>query len=224
MFIYGKQSFLYVLNNMPDKIEKFYLSKEIDGKLFSKISRLNKPIIKSDNKKAQAMARGNNHQGYFVETKELELFNYLELLEKNFLMVLVGLTDMGNIGAIIRTSYALGIDGLIICGIKNIKSDILIRTSSGAAWSLPIAHVDNVAQLINEFKQKNFSIYGACLDAQSADSVSTTGKRVIFLGNEQEGIPNKLLNKMQKVSIEMKNNFDSLNVSVAAGILIDRLK
>jgi 23S rRNA (guanosine2251-2'-O)-methyltransferase len=224
MLIYGKQSFLYVLDNLPEKIEEIYLSKEIDRKLFSKVSSIKKPIIKLDNKKAQALAKGNNHQGYFLKTKELELYDYKELMKKDFLLVLVGLTDMGNIGSIIRTSYSLGVDGIIISGIKNIKNDILVRTSSGAAWSMPMASVSNTAELVNELSQKDFELYGSCLDGEDINNVSRKNRKVLFLGSEDEGIPNRILNKLQKVSIKMKNNFNSLNVSNAAAILIDRVR
>lgn len=65
MIIYGKQIVLYVLENHPKLVEEVFLSKEIDNKLFSKFLKLGKKIHRLDNQKAQALAKGGNHQGFF---------------------------------------------------------------------------------------------------------------------------------------------------------------
>ena len=121
MLVYGKQVFLYILEKYPNLIEEIILSKELDKKLFSKVSRLNKKIIKVDNQKAQALAKGKNHQGFFLKIKDYELTPFEAMKNFNFLIVLVGVTDVGNIGAIIRSAYALGVDGVILSDIKSLN-------------------------------------------------------------------------------------------------------
>ncbi|XPV52782.1 MAG: RNA methyltransferase substrate-binding domain-containing protein [Halarcobacter ebronensis] len=69
MIIYGKQVVLYVLDKHPDLIEEVMFSKELEPKLFKRFAKLDKQIIKLDNKKAQSMARGGNHQGFFLRLK-----------------------------------------------------------------------------------------------------------------------------------------------------------
>ena len=70
MIIYGKQVVLHVLEKHPSLIEEIMFSKDIEPKLFKRFTNLNKKIIKLDNKKAQALSKGGNHQGFFLKLKE----------------------------------------------------------------------------------------------------------------------------------------------------------
>ncbi len=225
MLIYGKQVFLYVLEKHSDLIEEILLSKEIDKKLFSKIAKLNKKIVKLDNKKAQALARGGNHQGFFLKVKDFEFYSFEEIKKFNFLLVLVGLTDVGNIGAIIRSAYVLGVDAIVISEVKSLNLEGVARASSGALFDMPIVMIENTLDIINELKQINFSLYGATVDGIDVRELKPTEKRVILLGNESSGLNKKVLAKVdKKITIKMQKEFDSLNVSSAAAILIDRIR
>ena len=228
MIIYGKQIVLYVLENHPSFIEEVMFSKEIDKKVFSKFLKLGKKINKLDNKKAQALAKGGNHQGFFLRLKEFEYTPISEMKNNNFIIVLDGLTDVGNIGAITRTAYALGLDGVIATGVKSLNESGVIRTSSGAMMDMPFSLYPNSLDLANELKQSGYALIGATMDGTDLKKYGTIGKddRVaLFLGSEGTGLSKKIINKLDlKVSIGMENSFDSLNVSVAAGILMYNLK
>lgn len=228
MIIYGKQIVLYVLENHPNTIEEVMFSKEIDKKIFSKFLKLGKKINKLDNKKAQALAKGGNHQGFFLKLKEFDYTPINEMKQNNFIVVLDGLTDVGNIGAITRTAYALGIDGVVAAGVKTLNESGVIRTSSGAMLDLPFSLYPNSVDLANELKQSGYALIGATMDGTDLKKYGTITKddRVaLFLGSEGEGLSKKIISKLDlKVSIGMENNFDSLNVSVAAGILMYTLK
>ena len=184
-------------------------------------------IIRPDSKKAQSLARGGNHQGFLLEIEEFEFSSIKETKLGEFIVVLDGLSDVGNIGAIIRTCYALGVDSVVVCGIKNFNPAPIIRTSSGAMLDMPVATTISSYDLANELKQVGFSLVGADMDGYEVKSITRESgqKTALFLGNESEGLSNKLKKKLDlKLSIAMKNNFDSLNVSVAAGILIYELR
>jgi 23S rRNA (guanosine2251-2'-O)-methyltransferase len=228
MIIYGKQVVLYVLQNHPQLIEEVFFSKEIDKKLFSKFLKLGKKIHKVDNQKAQALAKGGNHQGFFLKLSIFEYTSIEEIKELNFVLVLDGLTDVGNIGAITRSAYSLGIDGVIASGVKTLKESGLIRTSSGALLDLPFAKTYNTLDLANELKQAGFALIGATMsgtDLKKYGKIEKEDKVALFLGNEGEGLSNKVIKKLDlEVSIGMQHDFDSLNVSVAAGILMYALK
>ena len=99
MVIYGKQLFLHLIKNHSDKIVQIYLAKECDKGLFSQISKLNKKIIKVDNQKAQALAKGGNHQGFLCEVSEFNFATFSQIKSGNFVAILYELTDIGNIGA-----------------------------------------------------------------------------------------------------------------------------
>jgi len=227
MIVYGKQIVFYILEKYPNIIQEIFLTKELDKKLFKKFMDNGAKIIRPDNKKAQGLARGGNHQGFLLRIKDFEFTDIKEIKKSEFIVVLDGLTDTGNIGAIIRTCYALGVNGVVVCGIKNLNMAPIVRTSSGAALDMPICTISNSFDLANELKQIGFSLVGASLDGYDIKTIQRENEQkvALFLGNEGDGLSNKLQKKLDlKVSIKMENNFDSLNVSVATGILVHALK
>jgi len=221
MILYGKQIFFYIAKNYPELIEEVYLAKDVDKKTFSIISKLNKKIIKLDTMKAQSMARGGNHQGFLLKTTFIEFADVADLKKEDFLLVLVGITDVGNIGAIIRSAYAFGVDGVIVSGVSSLAFEGVVRSSSGCALAMPIAIFKDTATLANELKQIGFKTYAADMSGEDVREA----KRALFLGSEGEGIPNRILKMCdQKIKIVMERDFDSLNVSAAAAILCDRMR
>ena len=225
MILYGKQIFFYIAKNYPELIEEVYLAKDVDKKTFSIISKLNKKIIKLDTMKAQSMARGGSHQGFLLKTTFIEFADVADLKKEDFLLVLVGITDVGNIGAIIRSAYAFGVDGVIVSGVSSLAFEGVVRSSSGCALAMPIAIFKDTATLANELKQIGFKTYAADMSGKDVREVSTVAKRALFLGSEGAGIPNRILKMCdQKIKIVMERDFDSLNVSAAAAILCDRMR
>lgn len=221
MIVYGKQILLYILENYSAKLQKIYLSKEIDKKLFAKFAAVAE-IVKVDNKKAQALARGGNHQGMIAEIEPVVPLGIGSVENFKSIILLVGVNDMGNIGSVIRTAFGYGIEAVAVCGRKELNLEPIIRTSSGAALSLPIIFESDCAVLLNKLKQLKFELI--CSKIGGKDVVTDSEKWVLVMGSEDEGIPSKLHRFCsQSIGIEMKNRFDSLNVSVATGILIDRI-
>ena len=197
MIIYGKQPVLHLLEKSPKLIKKILLAKQVDKELFKKFKQF--PIELVDFKKAQALAKNGNHQGFFVKIefspKEWEIIG-------NKILILDNVTDMGNIGAIVRTSYALGIDLLIITGIKELKWPQVIRTSAGAALDMKILTYKNILELINILKMKNYTIVGADREGECKIKAS---KIALIMGNEGEGLSKRVKEKLDKIlSIEMK--------------------
>jgi 23S rRNA (guanosine2251-2'-O)-methyltransferase len=119
----------------------------------------------------------------------------------------------------------LGVDGIIASGVKQLNFASIVRSSSGAMLDMPFVIIPNILDTINELKQVEFKIYGASMDGQPINKCKFSGKRVLILGSEGEGISKRAKSKIDEmVSIEMNREFDSLNVSVAAAILIDRMR
>jgi len=213
MIVYGKRVVEYILQNHPEIVKEILISKK---NLLKKYKKFNPKVI--DNKLAQRLSKNQNHQGIFLKID----FEYVPPeIEGEKILVLDSITDMGNIGAIIRSAYALGIDLVIITGIKDLKWDRIIRTSSGAAIDMPILVYHNILDLINILKTKGYLIVGADL---GGDKRVEAKKIALIMGNEGEGLNKRIKSKLDKtLTIEMKRDFDSLNVSVATGILIDRI-
>ncbi len=224
MIIYGKQLFLYILKKYPEKLIKVQLSKKCDQQLFYKIKKACSDVILVDNKKAQALSRGGNHQGFIAEIEDIDFTEFSKVKKDSFLLILQGITDVGNIGAIVRSAYAFGVDAIIISGIKSINLEAIIRTSSGAIFEMPLVLQPNTLDFINELKQIDFTIYGADMQGTPVQNVKFNKKIALMMGSEGEGIPNKIKNRLDKiVSINMARDFDSLNVGVATAILCDRI-
>ena len=223
MIIYGKQLFLHILNKRPQILEEIYLSKECDKKLFSKICGTGKKIIRVDNQKAQSLARGGNHQGFLANVSEFKFSDIAELKKLNFIAILYGISDVGNIGAIARSAYALGCEGLVIVA-KSINMQGVLRSSSGAAYEIPIAIFEDGLSLLNELKQFGFKIYATASNGKNVKEMRFAGKRALVMGSEGEGIPQKALAKCDEcIGIKLKEGWDSLNVSAAFAIICDRM-
>ena len=179
--------------------------------------------MRVDSKKAQAMAKGGNHQGYLLEIEPIAPLEFSAIKAMGFVLVLCGISDVGNLGALFRSAYVLGVDGIVICGLKELKQEGVLRASAGAMLDMPFAVVHNALDVANELKFAGFKLYGTSLDGSNALPASE-GKKALFLGSEGEGLSPKLLKKMdENLTILQKRAFDSLNVSTAGAILMDRI-
>jgi len=223
MIIYGKQVCLHALQEHEENIKTVYIAKK--GILPQKLFESFKPRIKFlEEKWAQSMSKGGNHQGILLEMEPLAQSDLATLKKERFIVVLDTLTDTGNIGAIVRSAYALGADGIIASGVKTLNLASIVRTSSGALLNMPFVIIPNILDVLNELKQVDFKIYGASMDGTVIDKCQFSDKKVLVLGSEGEGLSKRAKSKIDEiVSIEMKHEFDSLNVSAAAAIFIHRM-
>ncbi|MEA3490617.1 MAG: 23S rRNA (guanosine(2251)-2'-O)-methyltransferase RlmB [Campylobacterota bacterium] len=223
MIIYGKQVCLYTLKHHPTRVKTVYLAKKglLSGSLFDQY----RPMIKFlENKWAQSMSKGGNHQGILLEISDFELTDFAHIKKSDFIVILDGLTDTGNIGAIVRSAYALGADAVIATGVKQLNFSAITRTSSGALLDMPFMISSNILDIFNELHQVGFVSYGASMDGKAIESMTFSPQRVLVLGSEGAGLSKKAKSKVKEmVSIKMKHSFDSLNVSAAAAIIIHRM-
>lgn len=228
MIIYGKQVCLHALEHHPEKIKTVYVAQKganskglLPQALFHKYHDNIKFL---EEKWAQSMSKGGNHQGLLVEMSEFEEASFSQIKKNDFIVVLDGLTDVGNIGAIVRSAYALGADAVIAAGVRQLNFAAIARASSGALLDMPFMIAANILDIFNELGQLGFAVYGASMDGDNVQTVSFESKRVLVLGSEGQGLSKKVAEKIDHmVSIEMKHAFDSLNVSAAAAILIHRM-
>jgi 23S rRNA (guanosine2251-2'-O)-methyltransferase len=223
MIIYGKQVCLYALEHKEAYIKTVYVAKKniLPQELFHKYHDKIKFL---EEKWAQSMAKGGNHQGILVEMNVYKQADFATIKKSSFIVILDGLTDVGNIGAIVRSAYALGADAIIAAGVKHLNFAAIARTSSGALLDMPFMVTPNILDNMNELAQVGFTFYGADMQGTNIQEIEVAPKRVLVMGSEGKGISKKVSGKInQKVSIEMRHAFDSLNVSAAAAILIHRM-
>jgi len=225
MLIYAKQPIYYYINKYPNKIKKLYLAKELEKKEYSRLMKMGFEVKRIPNEAAQKMCKNASHQGFLAEVDDYQLQPFDFFLDKKFVLVLSGLTDIGNIGAIVRSAYALGVNAIIACGVKSLPLENIMRTSTGALVDMPFAIENNVHDVLNELKMSGFTSYGADMNGMDIRETRIDKKKVLVLGSEGEGLSSRVVSKLDcAVSIKMSHDFDSLNVSVAAAILMDRMR
>ena len=225
MIIYGKQVCLHALEHHADKIKTVYVAQKgakskgvLPKSLFH---QFHDKIKFLEEKWAQSMTKGGNHQGLIVEMDDFEQSSFAQIKRSDFIIVLDGLTDVGNIGAIVRSAYALGVNGVIVSGVKQLNFGAIVRSSSGAMLEMPLMITSHILDNLNELKQVGFTAYGASMEGENIQDMTFSRKRVLVMGSEGRGISNRVLSKIDnKISIAMQHDFDSLNVSAAAAILI----
>ena len=210
-----------VFNELDIKnIRKVYLSKSFKDKDIIEFIQKNKiKYVISDSKVMDGMIR--NNQGIIVDINDYEYSN-LESIDSDFVIILDHLEDPHNFGAIIRTSEAMGIKHIIIPKDRSVSvNETVMKTSAGALNHVNIIQVPNLVNAINYLKDNGFFIYGAEADGINYKDVDYSDKRCLVIGSEGKGIsPVVRKNCDEIISLTMKGHVNSLNASVAAGILI----
>jgi 23S rRNA (guanosine2251-2'-O)-methyltransferase len=168
------------------------------------------------------------HQGVIAYAAAYEYATVEDILasarakgEDPFLFLLDNIEDPHNLGAIIRTANLVGAHGVIIPKRRAVGLTATVaRTSAGALNYTPVARVTNLGATIDELKKEGIWFVCADMDAQPMYRQNLTGPIGLVVGNEGEGVGRLVREKCDFVaSIPMKGNIDSLNASVAAGVL-----
>ena len=170
-----------------------------------------------------------NHQGliavasaYAYKTVDDMLALAKERGEEPLLVILDGVTDPHNLGAIIRSAECAGAHGVIIPERRAVGlTPAAVKASAGAVEYLPVAREVNLNRVIERLKKEGIWIYGAAMEGEDYRRVNFSGPAAIVIGSEGEGISRLVAEGCDKlVSLPMKGHIDSLNASVAAGILL----
>ena len=227
--VFGKNAVKEALRN-GEEINKLYVQKDIRisgaNEIFE-IAKEMKIVTQSvDRRKLDELCDGGNHQGLVAAVSPYKYKELEELIPEEgapLLLLLDGIQDPHNLGAIIRTAYAAGVHGVVIPKRRSaMVNSTVIKTSGGYAMSMPIARVTNMAQTIETLKKRNIWVAGADMDGDSTlFSTNFKGPLAIVMGNEGSGLSRLVREKCDFiVSIPMLNSVESLNASVAASLLI----
>lgn len=174
------------------------------------------------------MSQTGSHQGVIAIVASYEYSTVEDILaraeekgEKPFLLLLDGIEDPHNLGAIIRTANQAGVHGIIIPKHRAVGlTAVVAKASAGAINYTPVAKVTNLANTIDQLKEKGIWFACADMDGTSMYQADLKGPLGIVIGNEGEGVSRLVSEKCDfHVTIPMKGDIDSLNASVAAGIL-----
>ncbi|MEE1061023.1 MAG: 23S rRNA (guanosine(2251)-2'-O)-methyltransferase RlmB [Ruminococcus sp.] len=182
-----------------------------------------------DRTKLDFVCGNETHQGIvaFAAVREYstveDILSYAEEKgEAPFIMILDEVEDPHNLGAIIRTAECAGVHGVIIPKRRSAGLSYTVgKASAGAVEYMRVARVTNIAVLIDELKEKGVWVYGADMNGTDYSKCDFSGACAIVIGNEGKGISRLVREKCDViVSLPMKGKINSLNASVAAGILM----
>lgn len=137
--------------------------------------------------------------------------------------VLYGLQDPGNVGMIIRTADALGMDGIILCGSCDLYSPKVIRSTMGSVFRMDITIENDTERLFDMLSQAGIMSCASVIDkdAERITQCSFEGGQAVFIGNEGNGLPREISQRCdRRITIPMNGNINSLNAAMAAGIMM----
>ncbi len=230
--IFGKNSVMEALISGEREINKILISKNIHSD--NKLNKI-KDLAKQNGVVFQFVAREKfipyaefNHQGVIAFVSPVRYTDFDEFLaqkhENSSLVILDGVEDPHNLGAIIRTCVCAGVSGIIIPSRRNaLVNSVVEKTSAGAINHIPIIKVNSLTNVVNKLKENNWWIIAA--DASAKDNyynVNYTDMNfALIMGAEHAGVSKTLLKASDFiVKIPMENNFNSLNVSNALSAII----
>lgn len=222
MYVYGKNVANEVIKDAK-KIKKAYISKNFDERNIITILNRNNIYIKYMEKRDLDKVAEGNHQGIILEIEDYKYCDVDELIEENNIIVMLDhLEDPHNLGAIIRTCEAAKVSGIIIPKDRSVSvNSTVMKVSAGALEQVKIAQVTNLSQTLNYLKNKGYWIVGTDMQGTKYNEIDYKGKTVIVIGNEGKGMSDIITKNCDFIaSIPMRGNINSLNASVAAGIII----
>lgn len=217
------------LLNKENNIEKLELYKGLKEDTVKRIKELaskrNIKIFYTGKKidNSQGVAIYISNHDYYVEQQDA--FENLNTKEKSIVLILDEIQDPRNFGAIIRSAEVFNVDLIIIPERNSVRiNETVVKTSTGAIEYVKITKVTNLSDTINKLKRIGFWVYGAAGEATIDYNLETYPNKIaLVLGNEGTGIRKKVREHCDKlIKIPMYGKINSLNVSVATGILLSR--
>ncbi|MDY3800705.1 MAG: 23S rRNA (guanosine(2251)-2'-O)-methyltransferase RlmB [Bacilli bacterium] len=212
----------YLINN--EIINNIYLQENFSDQEVLRLIEKKKYNVKIVKKYELDKMTKENHQGIILKVNDFKYSDLDSFTKKDdsLVVLLDHIEDPHNFGAIIRTCEAANVDGIIIP--KNRSVDVnstVIRTSVGATEYVPVAQVTNIKSTIDKLKKDGYWIVGTDMNGTNYSQIDYKGKTCIIIGNEGSGMARIVRENCDFIAeIPMKGKINSLNASVAAGIII----
>lgn len=230
MKIEGRNS-VYELLKTDKEIDKILVQKDLKDEPSKRLIN----VIKSHKIKIQLVdkyvidkeSESRRSQGFIAFVSDYKYFDLQDIIDgakdkDGFIVVLNEILDPHNLGSIIRVCECAGVDGIVIAKDRSASvSDTVMRISEGALNHIKVAKVVNINNAIKELKEHGYWVYGAELGGGEMYKADLTGKIAIVIGGEDSGV--KQLTKKNCdgiISIPMFGKVNSLNASVACGVVV----
>ncbi len=214
-------------------LDRIYLDNQLRGSEQAAIKKLaaqfGVPVNYVPPQKLQSFNVGN-HGGCIAQIARVQYQNLQDIIsfvvekgEVPLLLILDGITDIRNIGGIARTAWCCGVHAIIIPdrGVGALNDDAIL-TSAGALEEIPVCRVNSLMKAVDELHMNGIKVFASEMTASKCIyDCDFTVPAAIVMGSEEKGVYPALLKVCdENISIPMKNNFESLNVSVATGMIL----
>lgn len=226
MLVYGRNVAEKILSDekLLKKVRKIYIQDNFRGNFQNSLGENSKFSIKIAGKKEMDHLANGVHQGIILDMEDYQYTSFATVKEKDpsFFAILDHLEDPHNFGAIIRTCYAAGVDAILVPKDRQARvTASVIKASAGTVYDMNIAEVVNLNRAIKELKEDGFWFVGTDLVGQDYRTIDYQGKIALIIGNEGKGMSRLVKEACDFIAtIPMKKGLDSLNASVASGIMI----
>ena len=232
-WVSGFHSVRNILRKSPERVKELHLKIGRANDRFGEIEVLADKhgiIIHRSHHQQMEKRFGKSHQGIAIRCKDVEVFDEKFLMsliknvgEKGFFLMLDGVTDPRNLGACLRSAECAGVDAVIVPRNKSVgMTPSVVKVASGAADLVPLVTVTNISRTILRMQELGVWVFGASLDTQnSIYECDFCGPSMLVLGSEAKGMKKSTRDKCDYVgNIPMMGELNSLNVSVAAGVIL----
>jgi 23S rRNA (guanosine2251-2'-O)-methyltransferase len=225
--MYGRNVIRQILTD-GSRARVVYLTSD-DREIMELARKRHVPVRRTDRRTMTKMVHSEHHNGVAAEIEPYRTYSLDELLRmrksekgKGLLVLLDGLEDPHNLGAVLRTCDAVGADGVIFRKNNAVGlTPAAAKTSAGAIDTVPCAEVTNLAQTCEKLKKEGWWIVGSDMDGQDYRTLDYDFDTVLVVGNEGKGISPLIEKKCDyMVSLPMKGKIESLNASVSAAVLM----
>ncbi|MCD0158516.1 MULTISPECIES: 23S rRNA (guanosine(2251)-2'-O)-methyltransferase RlmB [unclassified Deinococcus] len=228
MLLYGRNPVLEALQD--GRVSEVLVARGVEEAFVAQLKATGVRLRFAPRIELDQLAGTTQHQGVMAEVEDMawaEVDDILALAEQRgedlLIVLLDGITDPRNFGAIIRSAEVLGAHGVVVEERRSAPlSPVVAKTAAGATSYLPVAQTKNLPRLIEQLKQENVWVYGAAGEAaEDVRRIDFSGKVALVIGAEGEGMRRLVREKCDAlVSIPVRGRVQSLNASVAAGILL----
>jgi len=231
--VIGKHPVIELLQN-GKPVQKVFILKTLKGETEKDVRKLTSessiPLVRVDNYKLDKLSANKNHQGLVALTSPISFQNIEDIIphiyESNqtpLILILDHVTDVRNFGAIARSALALGVHAIIIPskGTAAINKDA-IKSSAGAILDIPICRISNLVNAISFLKDSGMVVYSSSLrNSKDVSTIDFSIPAAIVIGSEDHGVDNTVIKVSDGLfKIPQSDEVDSLNVSVATGIIL----
>jgi 23S rRNA (guanosine2251-2'-O)-methyltransferase len=240
LYIYGRNVILEMIHTKPESLKRVYIRQGGKQSVYDEVKvlarRAGVPLSEASDRQISEWVGDVSHQGVIALAKPFEYNNLSEFLsaidddtEFQNVLILDHLTDVANIGAIVRSATAMRVDAIIVAELNQAPvTSAVYKTSAGTVGKIPIIQVGNINQCIELLKQKKFWVVGLSSHDQSGTESQPIwnyqfddAHSAVIIGNEGEGIRAKTLEHCDTIlKVPMAHGVESLNASVTAGIVI----